>query len=375
MKTIGVLLKERKKERIKISNLNDFIDALESEGHYINEFNKDKFITMIAEAFNVDKYIIEELCTSLNNDDITYRADNIKGLIDYINKINIFEDKTNELFKKIERMDKLRIDRIEYQREPRIQEDIGDMMIMIEKTAIELSSEINNEEILKLDKLEEEIGSKYLYAKDIELLKNMISFNKEYLSEGYNSETRTKTIDIEIPKVLDYKYIKAKKGSVEYYNYLNTNISRVDRLIRNIDKYIKFNKDEQIYYIHQSKALQDSINIAFAVYNDKEFKAISGSNEIEGYCKSPVIEKSLFKSRKVNKLGMLGIGYDRINDSEKKILEKLSKKIDNKEIEDKGNLTLYTKWEPCPSCYYVINQFREKHPQIDIKIKYIKKYS
>ena len=81
-----------------------------------------------------------------------------------------------------------------------------------------------------------------------------------------------------------------------------------------------------------------------------------------------------FKSSKVNKLGKLGIGYNRINDSEKKILEEINKQIESNELEDKGELVLYSKWQPCPSCYYVISQFCEKYPRIKFKVKYRNKY-
>lgn len=81
-----------------------------------------------------------------------------------------------------------------------------------------------------------------------------------------------------------------------------------------------------------------------------------------------------FKSNKVNKLGEFGIGYDRINDSEKKIIEEIHKQIEAKVLKDEGNLTLYSKWEPCPSCCFVISQFCKKHPNIEVQVKYHKKY-
>lgn len=120
--------------------------------------------------------------------------------------------------------------------------------------------------------------------------------------------------------------------------------------------------------------MQDSINIAVAIYDDKEFKAISGSNDIKKYYKAPSKEKAVFKSNKVNKLGELGIGYDRVNDSEKKIFEEIHKQIESKVLKNEGNLILYSKWEPCPSCYFVISQFSKVHPNIKIQVKYSKKY-
>lgn len=50
-----------------------------------------------------------------------------------------------------------------------------------------------------------------------------------------------------------------------------------------------------------------SINIAVALYDNKEFKTISGSNNITNYCIAPPQDAAIFKSCKVNKLGKLGI--------------------------------------------------------------------
>lgn len=43
-------------------------------------------------------------------------------------------------------------------------------------------------------------------------------------------------------------------------------------------------------------------------------------------------------------------------------------------IPSEGELVLYSKWEPCPSCYYVISQFIKKYPNINFKIMYNKEY-
>ena len=149
----------------------------------------------------------------------------------------------------------------------------------------------------------------------------------------------------------------------------------MQRLIKNMNKYIKVDeKEKTTFKIDQSKTLQDSINIAVAIYDNKEFKAISGSNNITNYCIAPSQGTAVFKSSKVNKLGKLGIGYNRVNDSEKKIFEEIHKQIEEKVLKNEGNLILYSKWEPCPSCYFVISQFCRQHPNIKIQVKYSKKY-
>ncbi|MBW6409658.1 deaminase domain-containing protein [Clostridium weizhouense] len=374
MTQISIPLK-KKKERININNINDFKDALKREGYKINEFDEEIFKEEIKKIFKKDNSITEKIYKCINDANITYRANDIKDFINYIEKIMLFENEHHKLCKTIRDVKRLNIDRIEYEREPSYQDNVEDILNEIEKIKSKISRTISEEEKARLESLEKEINEDYLYAKDIELLKKMLLLKKEAVKEKYNVKTRTKTISIEIPEKITYDYIPVKKGTVEYHQHLKSNIPRMQRLIKNINKYMKAQeKEKTTFNIDQSKALQDSINIAIAVYDNKEFKAISGSNNIAGYCKAPSLAEESFKSSKVNKLGKLGIGYNRVNDSEKKILEEIHKQIEEKLLKNEGELILYSKWEPCPSCYFVISQFCKKHPNIKVQVKYSKKY-
>ncbi len=368
-------IKNRKKERLKINNLSNFKNALKRDGYNINEFDEEKFKEKITQMFGLENSVIDRLHTCIKDTDITYRADDIRDFIDYIEKIMLFEKEHDKLCEKISKVEKLHIDRIEYEREPRFQENVEDIIKAIAEVKNDVYGTITEEEKVKLEDLENEIGKEYLYAKDIELLKKMILIKKEDVKENYDDKTKIKTISIEIPKQINHYYITPKKGTVEYHQHLTKNIPRMQRLTKNINKYMKVcEKEKTTFKINQSKALQDSINIAVAIFDNKEFKAISGGNNIKNYCIAPPLEEAVFKSSKVNKLGKLGIGYDRVNDSEKKIFEEIHKQIEAKVLRNKGNLILYSKWEPCPSCYFVISQFCKKHPNIKVQVKYSKKY-
>lgn len=372
----NILLKKRKKERIKINNINDFKDALKNEGYKINELDEEKFKEIITKIFNVDNSVTERLHIDIKETNITYRANDIRDFMSYIEKIMLFEKEHNKLCEKISGVKKLNIDRVEYERAPSSQDNVEDIIKAIEEIKGYISETITEEEKTKLEDLEKELDNDYLYAKDIELLKKMVLVRNKDVKEKYNTETKTKTILIEIPQQINHNYIKPQKGSVEYHEHLSNNIPRLQRLTKNINKYMKACKiEKETFSIDQSIALQDSINIAVATYDNKEFKAISGKNDISGYCIAPPKELAVFKSSKVNKLGKLGIGYDRVNDSEKKIFEEIHKQIEAKVLKNEGNLILYSKWEPCPSCYYVISQFCKKYPNIKVQVKYTKKYA
>lgn len=371
----STMLKNIKKERIKISNLNEFKDALKREGYNIIEFDEEKFKENITRIFDVNNVVAERLHICIKDADVTYRANDVRDFIDYIKKIISFENEHNKLCKKISDIKRLNIDRVEYEREQKVKDNVEHIVNVIEEIKSNISTIINKEEKSILEVLEKELDNEYIYAKDIELLKKIVINRNEGIKEKYDHETKIKTLSIQMPKQINYQYIKAKKGTVEYHQYLSKNIPRMQRLIKNLNKYINVDEDEKTTFkINQSKTLQDSINIAVAIYDNKEFKAISGSNDIKNYYKAPSKEKAVFKSNKVNKLGELGIGYDRVNDSEKKIFEEIHRQIEEKALKNEGNLILYSKWEPCPSCYFVISQFSKVHPNIKIQVKYSKKY-
>ena len=64
-------------------------------------------------------------------------------------------------------------------------------------------------------------------------------------------------------------------------------------------------------------------------------------------------------------------GWDRIIDSESKILHDIAKRLgDNKSAS--GTIKIYTDWNCCPSCMSVIEQFSKKYPKIKIEVVYKK---
>lgn len=365
-------VKSIKKDRIKIRTIKDFIKVLQNENYNLSMVTEEDFEEEIINEFNVNNKICEEMYRTLNNGNITYKVNGVKGFIDYIESVIIFEDEHNKLCKKINKIKTLIIDRVEYERILTTQDDVEHILKIIEETKKSISGKINEEGKIRLEDLEDEIDRDYVYAKDIELLKRMILCNNKNIKEEYDEKSQTKTLIIEIPQKISFDYVKAEKGTVEYYQHIKSYIPRMKRLIKNLDKYIiEYNNR---YKINQSIAIQDSVNMAIVIYNGKEFRAVSGKNDIENSCTLIPPGQEYFESCKVNKLGKLGIGYNRINDSEKKILEKIHKLIEDGSLTDEGELILYSKWEPCPSCYYVISQFIKKYPKINLKVMYYKEY-
>lgn len=360
---VSILDNNIKKKRIKIQNIDDFRKALEYEENKEGNLLKIKDIDLDE---NTLKYL---------NDDITYTAKNLEDLFDYFRKMDTFENNHKKLCKMMSHIKTLNIDRVEYDRKACVQENVDEIINIVENIKSNISFRADDTEKVRIHKIEKELDEEYLYAKDIELLKKMISFENKEIDEEYNSCEKVNTVSINIKDNISSRYIPVQSGSIEYHYHLDNNIPRLKRLIKNLHKYIvEEDYNKSIYRINQSEALNDSINIAVAVYDNEEYKAISGSNEVLDYCTSPHIDKARFESNKVNKRGKLGIGYNRVNDSEKKIFERIHKLIEEKKIRDNGELVLYSKWEPCPSCYYVIHQFCKIHPDVEVKVKYINTY-
>ena len=366
-------IKKRKNERIKISNIGDLKKLLKIQEYNVELVNYDFLKQHFINIFNVSEEVFIKLYKSINEGVISYKVDDVYDLINYINNIIIFENEHKSLCEKINKIKVLHIDRIEYERIPSTQDDVDHILKIVEDTKNSISTRINEEGKLKLKLLEEEINRDYVYAKDIELLKKMIIYNNENIREEYDENNQTKTLFIELPKNITFDYVKSEKGSIEYHQHIKSYIPRMKRLIKNLDNYI-IEEGNGVFKINQSIAIQDSVNMAIAVFNNKEFRAVSGKNDIKDSCTLIPLGKEYFKSCKVNKLGKLGIGYNRVNDSEKKIFEEIHKLIQEKQLSDKGSIILYSKWEPCPSCYYVISQFAERYPSINLKIMYYKNY-
>lgn len=366
--------KKTSKKRIKIRDIEDLKKALLEKNIILQSYNELNLKEIFLKDFNIDTNVFNKIYCSIKEGLITYKVEDINDFIDYIKNIIIFEDEHKKLCEKLNKIKILKIDRVEYDRIPSIQDDVEHILKIVDYIKEAISAEIDDEGKLKLNSLEHEVDRDYVYAKDIELLKKIIIYNNNNIKEEYDESSQTKTLLIEVPNNINFDYIKAEKGSVEYYQHIKSYIPRMKRLIRNIDKYIEVEEINGVFKINQSTAIQDSVNMAIAVFNNQEFRAVSGKNDIKNSCKLVSLEEAVFESCKVNKLGKLGIGYNRVNDSEKKIFEYINKKIEDKELNPEGNLTLYTKWQPCPSCYYVISQFINKYPKIDIKVKYYKEY-
>lgn len=367
--------KDRKKKRLKITTIDDF-KVLLSKGEYQDiDFEDNLSIKNILNHFDIDYSLWKMINKALSKEDTTYRADNIENFIDYIRQIEVFKDLHYRLSEKIKTINTLNIDRVEYERIKTTPEDVSHIIDIIETTKRKVTKKINQKDEYILYDIERELNKDYIYAKDIELLKKMIFTSNKNYHQNYNQYTKVNTLKIEISKDINYDYIPAKLGSVEYYHHIKNNIPRMKRLIKNIDKYMIADKDNpNTFNINQTSALQDTMNIAVGIYNDLEFRAVSGTNYVKEFCTTLDEKNSAFISTKVNKLGKLGVGYNRINDSEKKILEEINIQIEKGLLKDAGNLVLYSKWQPCPSCYYVINQFSKKYSNINIEINYIKEY-
>lgn len=358
-----ILKSNIKKQRIKVKDIHDLMKLLNNQGYEGNNL------------CDIKELDLEDSLLKYINDDITYTAKSLEDLLDYFRKINTFENIHKELCEMIKKVKILHIDRVEYDRKICVQDDVDEMIKIVENIKSDISEKADESDKVRIDIIERELDKEYIYAKDIELLKKMISFENKEIYEKYNAEEMVNRVSIHIQERISRRYIPVENGSIEYHDHLNNNIPRIQRLIKNLNKYItEEDYDNSVYKINQSEALNDSINIAVAVYDNKEYKAISGSNEVLDYCASPEVEKARFESNKVNKLGKLGVGYNRVNDSEKKILERIHKDIEEKKVKDNGELIIYSKWEPCPSCYYVIYQFCKIHQDIDVKVKYINRY-
>lgn len=186
--------KNKKKQRLNINSLNDFNKALIDEGYEEISFEENKFKEDIIKTFKLENSVIDSMYKYLNNSEVTYRADNIKNFIEYMENIKLFNDEHNSLIEEIKNINKLNIDRVEYERVISTQDDVNHMINDIEKIKKSVSKKVNSNALSILDDIEKELDNDYVYTRDIELLKKIVG--KKIKSESYNHKTKVKTICI-----------------------------------------------------------------------------------------------------------------------------------------------------------------------------------
>lgn len=76
-----------------------------------------------------------------------------------------------------------------------------------------------------------------------------------------------------------------------------------------------------------------------------------------------------FNNINVNEYRSIGLGHERHNDSEAKILEYINLFVKEKEIEE-FTVHLFSQLEPCLSCDYIIIKFLERFPKSNMYLYY-----
>ena len=98
--------KHRKKQKLKITSISDFKEALRQEGYEESDLNELKFKEIISKIFNIDNSIVDIMYKSLKDNDTIYRADDVKHFIEYMKNIKLFEEEHKKLSKTINKISK-----------------------------------------------------------------------------------------------------------------------------------------------------------------------------------------------------------------------------------------------------------------------------
>lgn len=77
-------------------------------------------------------------------------------------------------------------------------------------------------------------------------------------------------------------------------------------------------------------------------------------------------ENRIFKSYEPAASKIDGVKFDRFHDTEAKILEDVASQITDPNIS--GTINLYTELSPCKSCSNIINEFKQKYPNIELNV-------
>ena len=159
--------KNKKKQRLKITNLNDLKQALLQEGYTEIDFEENTYKDSISKNFKVENSVIDMMYETLNKSEVTYRADNVKNFIEYMENIYLFQNEHNKLIEKIKDISKLNIDRVEYERIITTQDNVNHMINDIERIKKEVSMKINEKDIYRIEDIEKQLDNDHVYTRDI----------------------------------------------------------------------------------------------------------------------------------------------------------------------------------------------------------------
>lgn len=100
-------------------------------------------------------------------------------------------------------------------------------------------------------------------------------------------------------------------------------------------------------------------------YAHSQIKTTSGNPSLNEYSIEPQEKDIIFKATEAPDVN--GIPYLRTADTEYKILNDLAKQLGDK-VDTKGKIKLFTELDTCGSCNYIIRQFKDKYPNIEIEV-------
>ena len=149
--------KKTSKKRIKIRDIEDLKKALLEKNIILQSYNELNLKEIFLKYFNIDTNVFNNIYCSIKEGLITYKVEDINDFIDYIKNIIIFEDEHKKLCEKLNKIKILKIDRVEYDRIPSIQDDVEHILKIVDYIKEAISAEIDDEGKLKLNSLEDEV--------------------------------------------------------------------------------------------------------------------------------------------------------------------------------------------------------------------------
>ena len=124
--------KKTSKKRIKIRDIEDLKKALLEKKIILQSYNELNLKEIFLKYFNIDTNVFNNIYCSIKEGLITYKVEDINDFIDYIKNIIIFEDEHKKLCEKLNKIKILKIDRVEYDRIPSIQDDVEHILKIVD---------------------------------------------------------------------------------------------------------------------------------------------------------------------------------------------------------------------------------------------------
>lgn len=204
---------------------------------------------------------------------------------------------------------------------------------------------------------EAEVAATLAKAEKLEVMKPVETEAKATTEVAKKSVLDRRPIDSETQKPIDFAWVPTRQVDSTVDHHL---VERVAEVKGQLSKSILKKGGNFAYADVQVEGL-----LKREYYAHSQIKTTSGNPMLNEYSIEPKGTDIIFKATEAPDAN--GIPYLRTADTEYKILNEVAKNLGD-HVAARGKIILFTELDTCGSCNYIVRQFMDKYPNIEIEV-------